>query len=127
MPPAPMAGRTGMDRQLQALKAVSRHKTRTPAALLANYPRQVYYDMEVIRTRLLECPVEDIRKEGLLIIAMEARSAATMKRKKQNNMRMAAKIKAKYMPSDSKAAPRRKRTGKRSDGGAPPFADRSKE
>lgn len=78
-------------------------------------PRKVWYDMEAIRTRFFDCPVEEIRLQALSMIAIEARSSASMKRKKQSNIRRAAKMKPGYKPPEKKA-PRKKKAKKADDG-----------
>lgn len=65
---------------------------------------KVWYDMETIRGRFFDCPVEEFRVQALSMIALEERSAASRKRKKQSNIRMAEKRKSRHM-MPSKATP----------------------
>ena len=84
-----------------------------PAASRLLSPK-VWYDMETIRTRFFDCPVEEIRLQALSMIAIEARSSASMKRKKQSNIRRAAKRKPGYRPPEKKT--KRKKAKKADDG-----------
>lgn len=73
---------------------------------------KVWYDMETIRGRFFDCPVEDFRVEVLSMIALDERSAASKKRKKQSNIRMAEKRKSRHMmPSKATSSSTRKKRG----------------
>lgn len=83
---------------------------------------QVWFDMTTIRSRFFDCPSEEIKMKALTVIAMEARAAPTMKRKKMNNVRAAAKRK----PSSFRPPPtseREKKRKEKADGEARAFAD----
>lgn len=85
--------------------------------------------MTTIRSRFFDCPSEDIRMKALTIIAMEARAAPTMKRKKMNNIRAAARRKPGYTSAEKTAAAsaREKKRKEKSDSEARFFADSSFE
>lgn len=71
--------------------------------------------MTAIRSRFFDCPSEDLKMKALTIIAMEARSAPSMKRKKINNIRAATKAK-KRKPSYKQPAERTPTKKRRSSG-----------
>lgn len=68
--------------------------------------------MTAIRSRFFDCPSEDLKMKALTIIAMEARSAPSMKRKKMNNIRAATKAK-KRKPSYKQPAEKTKTPAKK--------------
>lgn len=73
--------------------------------------------MTAIRARFFDCPSEDIKMKALTIIAMEARTAPSMKRKKMNNIRAATKRKPGYRAPEK--APTRRKKSKGKSGGKP--------
>ena len=75
---------------------------------------QVWFDMTAIRSRFFDCPSEEIKMKALTMIAMEARAAPAMKRRKMNIMRGAAKRKSRQQPVKAISArerDRKERTG----------------
>lgn len=64
--------------------------------------------MTAIRARFFDCPSEDIKMKALTMIAMEARTAPTMKRKKMNNIRAATKRKPGYRAPEKSTTRRKK-------------------
>lgn len=79
--------------------------------------------MTTIRSRFFDCPSEEIRMKALTMIAMEAKTAPTMKRKKINNIRAAAKRKPGYRPPEKATSAREKKRKEKSDSEARLFAD----
>lgn len=71
--------------------------------------------MTTIRSRFFDCPTEEIKMKALTIMAMEARAAPAMKRKKMNNMRAAAKRKPSFVPSQKSADAAARREAKRKE------------
>lgn len=75
--------------------------------------------MDTIRERFYDCPVEDIRNQALSMIIMEARNSASMRRRKQSNIRAAAKRKAGYKAPKKSSSKESDRT----ESGVRSFAD----
>lgn len=97
------------------------------------FPYQVWFDMTTIRSRFFDCPSEEIKMKALTMIAMEAKAAPTMKRKKMNNIRAAAKRKPGYRPGETTAraaaasSARERKRKEKTDSEAKFFADSNLE
>lgn len=84
---------------------------------------KVWYDMDFIRRQFYDCPVPEHRERAFSLLAYEARSSASMKRRKQNNIRAAAKRKPGYKPPEKTTRKTRAEPDAGGGNGVRSFAD----